>query len=136
MITYKTDKEIAIDSLVNLYEEAGWVAYTRDPKKLQRAISQSLAVVSAWDNYQLVGLIRGIGDGETILYIQDILVLSDFQNKGIGFSLMTQLLGKYPNVRQKVLLTEESSNTRHFYEKCGFYSADQGNTVAFYRDDY
>mgnify|MGYP004604640867 CR=1 FL=1 len=41
------------------------------------------------------------------------------------------MLGAYPNVRQRVLLTEEAPDVRHFYEKCGFISADQGEAVAF-----
>ncbi|WP_022796155.1 GNAT family N-acetyltransferase [Bavariicoccus seileri] len=131
-------KEIKISQLLALYNTVGWTAYTREPDKLQKAIRQSLSVITVWDdsdnNSQLIGLIRGVGDGETILYIQDILVMPTFQNRGIGKQLMEQLLSMYPDVRQKVLLTEDAPDVRHFYEKCGFESADNGSTVAFYRE--
>lgn len=45
--------------------------------------------------------------------------------------LMTQVLEKYRDVRQKVLLTEEAPDVRHFYEKHGFRSCDNGDLVAF-----
>jgi len=139
---YSTDKNIGIDDLVNLYSAVGWSAYTREPAKLEKAIRQSLKVITVWDDSdphqendnQLVGLIRAVGDGETIVYIQDLLVMPTFQNRGIGRQLMKQLLTMYPDVRQKVLLTEDAPDVRHFYEKCGFYSADKGSTVAFYRE--
>lgn len=81
----------------------------------------------------MVGLIRVVGDGLTILYIQDILVLKAYQNQGIATQLMEQMLEKYQKVRQKVLLTEEAPDVRHFYEKNGLQSRDQGTVVAFYK---
>ena len=47
---------------------------------------------------------------------------------------MTKILDNYPEVRQKVLLTEDAPDVRHFYEKFGFTSCDQGRAVAFYRE--
>ncbi|WP_308776958.1 GNAT family N-acetyltransferase [Leuconostoc falkenbergense] len=91
-------------------------------------------VVSAWADNQLVGLVRIVGDGETIIFIQDILVDPKFQNQHIGTELMNRVLSQYPAVRQKVLLTEEAPDVRHFYEKFGFKSADQGTLVVFYKN--
>ena len=94
-------------------------------------LTQSLYVVSAWDINQLVGLIRCIGDTQTILYIQDVLVLKTYQRLGIGRKLMQMTLDRYPSVRQKILVTEDSEQTRSFYESLGFESYDQGRLVAF-----
>lgn len=134
MIVYKQDKKITQENLAYLYNSVGWISYTQNLEKLEKAISQSLVVISAWDNDKLIGLIRGVGDGETILYIQDILIHPDYQNQGIGNTLMSKLLAIYPDVRQKVLLTEEAPNVRHFYEKFGFTSCDKGQAVAFYKE--
>ncbi|WP_241773336.1 GNAT family N-acetyltransferase [Bacillus sp. LL01] len=79
----------------------------------------------------MVGLIRIVGDGLTIIYIQDILVLNAYHNQGIATQLLQQVLKKYQHVRQKVLLTEEAPDVRHFYEKNGFKSCDEGSLVAF-----
>ena len=58
-------------------------------------------------------------------------MLNAYQNKGIATQLMQRVLKKYKNVRQKVLLTEEAPDVRHFYEKNGFESCDKGSLVAF-----
>lgn len=131
---YRDDHKIPQASLLALYESVGWSAYTQQPEKLMRALQGSLKVISGWEGETLVGLIRSVGDGETILYIQDILVLPAYQGQGIGGQLMEKMLASYPEVRQKVLLTEDAPDTRHFYEKWGFTSMDQGQGVAFFRE--
>ena len=130
-IQFKEVKQIEQTPLQSLYEDVEWYAYTRDVNQLQQALESSLYVLSAWDNGQLVGLIRVVGDGLTIIYIQDILVLKSYQNQGIATELMSKALEKFDHVRQKVLLTEEAPAVRHFYEKNGFQSCDQGTLVAF-----
>lgn len=127
----KEQKQISREQLRRLYEDAEWHAYTRDMAQLEQALSCSLYVLTAWEEDCLVGLIRVVGDGLTIVYIQDILVLASHQNCGIASNLMHQTLDKFSGVRQKVLLTEEAPNVRHFYEKNGFHSCDAGSLVAF-----
>lgn len=107
-IKFVNSKNINREQLERLYNDVEWYAYTRNLEVLQHAIEQSLEVISAWDGEELVGLIRIVGDGLTIIYIQDILVLNAYQNQGIATQLMEQVLEKYKNVRQKVLLTEEA----------------------------
>jgi len=130
-VTLSHEKNIDSEKLMNLYQDVGWSAYTENLDLLKNAIVKSLDVITAWDDEELVGLIRTIGDGLTILYIQDILVLKEYQKKGIGSTLLKEVLGKYKHVRQKVLLTEEAKDVRHFYEKNGFESCDKGTLVAF-----
>lgn len=130
-IKFSRDKELKLEQLEKLYNDVEWFAYTQDLHVLQQAISQSLEVISAWYEEELVGLIRLVGDGVTIIYIQDILVLKAYQNQGIATQLMQEVLDKYAHVRQKVLLTEEAPDVRHFYEKNGFASCDKGTLVAF-----
>lgn len=117
--------------VLQLYEDAGWTAYTENREQLMSALSGSLMVLGAWDKDQLVGLIRVVGDGEVILYIQDILVLQAYKRRGIGTKLMKRVMEEFRNVRQKVLLTEDSEETRGFYESLGFSSCDDGRMVAF-----
>jgi len=130
-ITYQEEKEIDSESLLELYNDAGWTAYTSNPEELSNAVERSLFVLTARDQNKLVGLIRVVGDGLTIAYIQDILVLQDYKRNKIGTALMTNTLDKFKNVRQKVLLTEDNDETRGFYEALGFESCDKGQLVAF-----
>ncbi|MGQ2285344.1 GNAT family N-acetyltransferase [Leuconostoc pseudomesenteroides] len=134
MINYQINQTIAENDLTKLYNSVGWFAYTNTRVNLMAAVANSLMVVSAWADNQLVGIVRVVGDGETIIFIQDILVDPKFQSQQVGTELMNRVLSQYPAVRQKVLLTEEAPDVRHFYEKFGFRSADQGTLVAFYKN--
>ena len=117
-----------------LYQAVGWSMYTRDPKKLERAIAQSLSVLGAHDGDRLVGLIRAVGDGETFLFIQDLLVLPSYQRQGIGRQLVDALVDQFPQVRQRVLLTDDQPQTRAFYENIGFVQGSKVGVIAFYQD--
>lgn len=117
-----------------MYNSVGWSAYTAQPAILNQAIINSLDVITAWQNQRLIGLIRTVGDGQTILYIQDLLVAPGFQQQGIGTKLMQQVLNKHKNIRQKLLLTENETQTFSFYQKQGFIDTKEGNLVSFYRE--
>lgn len=134
-IVYTEENEIGIDELLKLYKNAGWTAYTNEPNKLPKAIQQSLCVITARHNNELVGLIRAVGDGITIVFIQDVLVLKAYQRKKIGTALMNFLLKKYKHVRQKSLLADDTVKTHSFYNSLGFTACNKGNTVAFYKDE-
>lgn len=130
-VTFSKQKQFSKEQLAALYNDVGWFAYTQDLPQLQQAIEQSLYVVGAYKGEELVGLVRVVGDGLTIIYVQDILVKEAEQNQGIASHLLEDVLHTFASVRQKVLLTEEAPDVRHFYEKHGFTSCDQGETVTF-----
>lgn len=131
MLQYRNDHQIPQSDLLALYNDVGWAAYTSDPETLTRAVSSSLRTISAWEGDELVGLIRAVGDGLTILYIQDILVLEKHQRRGIGSVLLGDMLAQYEHVRQIVLLTDATAKTRAFYEKNGFGSLDSMGCLGF-----
>lgn len=134
-ITYTTEIPQNHASLIALYQNAGWTAYTAKPQQLLSAIHSSQSVLLAMDGDKVVGLIRTVGDGHTIVYIQDILVHSDYKRRGIGATLMRSTLEQFKGCRQKVLLTEDNAETRAFYEAMGFQSCDQGKLVSFVKLD-
>lgn len=82
-----------------------------------RSLNNSFYILIAWDENKLVGLIRIIGDGETIIYIQDILVLREYQRQVIGSKLLETILDEYNNVSQKVLLTDDTGKRDHFIKQ-------------------
>lgn len=122
-IVYKDFNILSEDQVRNLYEKAGWTVYTKNIKKLLFGIQNSSFVYSAWDNKQLIGLIRVLSDDYTICYIQDLLVMEDYQNQGIGQALIQKVLSRYKNVRQ-IILTSDENGPLGFYEKMGFQSVD------------
>jgi ribosomal protein S18 acetylase RimI-like enzyme len=117
-----------------LYVQNGWTNYLRDWDKTRRAIQHS-KTLSALSDHQVVGLIRAVTDGETILYIQDLLVLPEYQRRGIATHLLKQLLSKYPGVGQIVLIAEASKTAELFYAQMGFQTipTDYGTALVLDR---
>ena len=76
--------------------------------------------MGAYENEKLLGIIRTVGEGCSIVYIQDILVLPEYQRQGIGKALLNEILEIYKNVYQKVLLTDNTERTISFYKSLGF----------------
>ena len=131
-----TDQNPTMPEVLALYKSVGWSMYTRDPARLERALTHSLMVLGTYEGKQLVGLIRAVGDGETILFIQDLLVLPEYQRRGIGKQLIEALLARFPEVRQRVLLTDNDPKTRNFYKAAGFVESQQVGVIAFYHDQH
>lgn len=121
----------SLDSLLNLYNDISWTTYTSNPNQLELALKNSLKVWTAWDGDLLVGLARVIGDGSTIIYIQDILVLKAYQRRGIGSHFITTILDEYEDIRQIILLTEDNQITKKFYEKNGLNQVGKYDCVAY-----
>jgi len=115
-----------------LYGAVGWTAYTSDIPALNQAFAHSV-YITAWQDTELVGLIRGITDHQTILYIQDLLVLPNFQHQGIATELMQQLMAQYPT-GQTVLLTDDNAKTNGFYHAVGMRPVAQHGLRAFFKD--
>lgn len=76
-------------------------------------------------------MLRAVGDSETIMYIQDILVLYIYQHKGIGRQLIAKFMNKYENIRQKVLITDKTLKTMNFYKSCGFVPTETYDGIAY-----
>lgn len=119
-ISYRENAPIETGELTGLYADGGWTAYTDHPDKMARMLNGSLWQMSAWDGDRLVGLIRCVGDGCSILYVQDILVRKAYQRKGIGLRLLTAALTRWRDIRQTVLITHDAPGTRAFYQAAGF----------------
>ena len=86
--------------ILNLYASVGWTAYTSDPAALKLGFQNSLLTLAAYESNSLVGILRCVGDGATVVLIQDILVAPQFQRKGIGSALLNAALSRYTSVRQ------------------------------------
>lgn len=130
MITYKA-LEYNEFQIKELYEKNGWTAYTNNIDQLFGGIKSSLEVYAAYDEELLVGLIRVVGDNHVIIYIQDILVLPEYHDKGIGTRLINYVTKKYNHVRQIVLMTGKEEKQIGFYEKNSFKKMDSLDITGF-----
>ena len=106
--------------ILDLYASVGWTAYTDDPAALKNGFANSLLTLAAYEEVTLLGLIRVVGDGHTVVFVQDILVYPQFQRRGIGSALLREVLNRYANVRQIELLTDDTPETMAFYRSMGF----------------
>ncbi len=108
------------EELRSLYDSVGWTAYTCDMPALEKGYRNSLLILAAYDNGRLVGIARAVGDGSTIVFIQDILVAPDKQRQGVGTALLKEMLTRYAHVRQIELTTDSRPETKAFYKSLGF----------------
>ncbi len=102
------------------YTEYNEKAYTDNLSILRKGFENSLLVLGAYENNELAGIIRVVGDGFTIVFVQDILVFPDQQRKGVGRALLQEIFDRYKNVRQIELATDNTPKTIAFYKSMGF----------------
>lgn len=65
--------EFKKDEIWQLYTQVGWTACTENMTALERGYKNSLLVLAAYENEELLGIVRVVGDGATIILVQDIL---------------------------------------------------------------
>ena len=130
-MTIKEYDHFQLDEIVNLYESVGWTNYLERVDTLQEAYANSLCVLGAYDSENLVGILRAVGDGKTIVFIQDILVLPEYQRQGIGSKLLQAVMERYRDVYQMELLTDNTEKTKAFYRSAGFTASDDLGCLAF-----
>lgn len=108
------------DEIRRLYTAVGWSAYTADMPALREGFRNSLLTLAAYEGEDLLGLIRTVGDGATVIFIQDILVFPDKQRQGVGTALLKAVLDRFSNVRQIELATDSRPEKVAFYRSMGF----------------
>ena len=122
MLNYK--KEIPeMTDLLALYSSVGWTNYTNNPSMLEEAVKASLWQLSVYDKEELVAYIRLVGDGHSVIFVQDLLVQPDHQRQGIGKKLLEEALATFPNVYQRLLATERSEKNLAFYQERKYIKA-------------
>ena len=106
--------------ILPLYESVGWVNYTKRPQMLKEAYLHSLKIYAAYVENKLVGIIRVVGDGFSVVFVQDLLIYPEYQRQGIGTALLKMIMEEYRDVYQLHLLTENTEKTIAFYKSLGF----------------
>ena len=122
-----------MNEIMNLYASVGWTNYTDHPDMLRAAYAHSLCTLAAYEDERLVGAVRAVGDGASIVFIQDILVLPDYQRRGVGTALLRAMMERYSAVYQMELLTDDTEKTTAFYESLGFVRVEKWGCCAFVR---
>ncbi len=120
-------------TILALYNSVGWTAYTDAPNALKSGFEHSLLTLGAFENGKLLGLVRAVGDGHTIVLIQDILVFPEYQRQGIGSKLLQAVLERFSHVRQVQLATDNTPKTIAFYRSMGLREYSEIGCCGFMR---
>ena len=136
-IAYSADRAVTDSDLRALYGSVGWSLYLEKYSDLTVLLPGCHVVMTAWDGNKLVGLVRTIGDGISIEYIQDILVDPEYQSRGIGAHLLDWVLDQSKDCYQVILTTDAGDSgiaARKLYEKHGLIQFVNANGyTGFYR---
>ncbi len=111
------------DEVVRLYHAGGWWKDEYDPATLPVLIRKSFAFAVAVDpsTGRAVGMGRVISDGISDGYIQDLVVLPAFRNKGIGKEIVASLVRRCTEAGITWIGLIAEPDTEEFYRPLGFH---------------
>lgn len=116
------DNVLSAEDFIRLKVAAGFI--DRPLQQVERALENGLFNVSAVCDGKVIGMGRIIGDGAMYWYLQEIIVLPEYQGQGIGKSIVNRLLehirdSSVPGTKIEIGLTAVKGK-EPFYEKFGF----------------
>ena len=111
-----------VEEFNKLYDSVGWGAYNKEISN--KALDNTFYSVSVYDDDIIIGYGRLIGDTICFIYIHDIMVVPEYQAKGIGTLIMNKLLEKIEEIKKENpslrVYLGASKNKEDFYKKFGF----------------
>lgn len=116
--------KIDVNELNNLLKTIGWGLSSS--KKLEESLGLSWGWITVRDDSnRLIGFVQILSDGIKHAYILRLLVHKDYQGKGIGTSIMENLMQFLEeNNLSPILLTKPSEES--FYSKFGLSRSNKG----------
>jgi len=128
-IQYSDKREIDSAAMLALYRANQWSSAEK-PALLHQALLNSHSLVTAWDGPKLVGLGNAISDGFLVVYYPHLLVLPEYQRRGIGAEIMRRLITHYHGFHQHLVIAD--GRAVEFYRECGFTSAGKTEPMWIY----
>lgn len=129
-ITILETKEINIEAILVLYKANEWSSANK-PNELYNALLNSETLITAWEGKKLVGLGNAISDGYLTVYYPHLLVLPEYQGKGIGKLIMDKMQEKYSHFHMQMLTAD--GRAVDFYKKNGFERAGKTEPMWIYQ---
>ena len=122
------ENQLTAEDFIRLKTATGFM--DRPLEQAKKAIRNGLFNVTAICDGKVVGMGRLVGDGAMYWYLQEIIVLPEYQGKGIGKSIVNRLLehireNSIPGTGVEVGLTAVKGK-ESFYEKFGFSCGSSG----------
>jgi len=116
------ENNLTVEQYLHLRRQVRWKPLA--PQQAQKALDNSLYVLSAYHDGELVGMGRLVGDGAVICYIQDLIVVPNIQAHGIGSMIIERLMAYaaslgFPGTTMMLDLMCAKGREK-FYQKHGF----------------
>jgi GNAT superfamily N-acetyltransferase len=121
VITYRDDVRPDVEQINAVYRSAPLYRPVVDRDRIQRLYEGSNVVITAWDDDLLVGILRGLTDGNYDGYVCDLAILADYQAKGIGRELLDRAIAPYPDV---TWILRAAATAKSYYGHLGWVQAD------------
>ena len=126
-ITY-TDN-ISADDCNKLRNSAGW--FQVHPRQIETGLKSSAFIIAAKDGDTAVGMARVVSDGGYVVFIADVIVLPEYQRKGIGKAMMGKIMdyirGKLSDGYCIQVDLMAAKGKEKFYEEFGFVKRPDDN---------
>lgn len=119
-IEYKTDPP-TWQEYFQLFSSTGWMPVLRvSEDDLKKVFDNTWYWITAYQNKSTIGCGRLISDGVLYAFVCDIIVKPGHQNKGIGSTILRQLVKKCQETGVKRVWLFAAPGKVGFYEKHGF----------------
>jgi spermidine synthase len=108
--------------IMALYKDAGWwkQSYDNDTSFLDTLVQGSACFAAAFDQNTMVGMGRALSDGMRDAYIQDMVVLKQYQRKGIGRRIVRALVDRLKEKGVDWIGLISTPGNQDFYKGMGF----------------
>lgn len=116
-----------LSEFIEFRANCGWGRLS--PKVAKKTLEGGLVNITAFDQNNVAGFGRIIGDGAIYFYVQDLIVGDPYRGKGLGADIMNQLIDQVRRIASpgaslglmSVLDKEE------FYKQFGFAARPSSN---------
>jgi GNAT superfamily N-acetyltransferase len=104
----------------HLRESVGWGIY--EVESIQRYLSNSNYCICAELDGACIGMARIVGDGGLVFYIQDVIVLPEYQHQGIGTRMLHAIMDyiRAHAVHNTIIGLMAARGKESFYQRFGF----------------
>lgn len=114
--------QLKSEEFIILFHSVGW--YPPEVNQVEIALDNSICTFSLYEDNELIGMARILGDKAMSFYIKDFVILPEKQNKGNGKLLMNTIIAtinnKLSNGYKVSIELISSKGKEEFYEKFGF----------------